>query len=117
MPHFIIECPAKVIAWTRTDKLFDEIYAAAAATGLFDPAAVKVRIRTYEHYSVAGREDDFIHVFAHIMEGRNAEQKADLSRRVVARLKEMFPKVQAISMNVYEFERSSYTNLASVAQS
>lgn len=116
MPHFIIECPSGVIAWTRTDKLLDAIRETAGATGLFNAGDIKVRINMYEHYCVADKRADFIHVFAHIMEGRTPEQKADLSQRMVLKLKEMFPKVQVISMNVYEFERASYCNLPMLGQ-
>ena len=53
---------------------------------------------------------NFIHVFGHIMQGRNTEQKADLSRKIVTRLKSMFPDVPVISMNVIDFEKATYCN-------
>jgi 5-carboxymethyl-2-hydroxymuconate isomerase len=48
------------------------------------------------------------------MEGRTTEQKADLSHRIVSKLKELFPSVPVISMNVEEFERATYNNLNSI---
>ena len=62
------------------------------------------------HFVVCGGEDDFVQVFANIMEGRTDEQKAALSKSIVSTLKSMFPDVPVISMNVREFERATYTN-------
>lgn len=62
------------------------------------------------HFVVGGGEDDFVQVFANIMEGRTDEQKAALSKSIVSTLKSMFPDVPVISMNVREFERATYTN-------
>ena len=82
----------------------------AEDSALFRVADIKVRIRAYEHYLVAGEPSDFIHVFANILEGRTVEQKAGLSRAIVARLVEMFPDVPAISINIREFEKATYMN-------
>ena len=60
--------------------------------------------------AVGGGEDDFIHVFAHIMQGRTVEQRADLSRRIVGELAAMFPDVHWIATNIAEFEKATYVN-------
>lgn len=112
MPHFIVDCSPNVLAWKRVDVIMKEIHDTADASGLFKPGDIKVRLRPYEHSTVGGERKDFIHVFAHIMEGRTVEQRADLSRRVVTKLKEMFPDVPVVAMNVYEFEKATYCNLA-----
>lgn len=44
------------------------------------------------------------------MEGRNDHQKADLSKKIVSTLKTMFPNVPILSINLREFEKSSYCN-------
>ena len=44
------------------------------------------------------------------MEGRSAEQKADLSRNIVSKLNQLFPEVPIISINIRDFEKSSYIN-------
>lgn len=114
MPHFIIECSANVIWQTDVDAMLREIHDTAEATGLFKPGDIKVRLTPFEYYSAGNRRTDFIHVFAHILEGRTTEQKADLSQRIVTKLKVLFPNVQVIAMNIYEFERASYNNLDSI---
>lgn len=111
MPHFVIDCSPDVIASIPVEIFIKEIFYSAAQTGLFDLDDIKVRLRPFEHYDVGNMRKDFIHVFAYIMEGRTTEQKADLSRRVVTKLKGIFPNVPVISMNISEFEKATYCNL------
>ena len=110
MPHFVIDCSPGVLTRRHPDGILKEVHRIADESGLFDVANIKIRIREYEHYLVAGERSDFIHVFANILEGRTTEQKAALSCAIVARLTEMFPEVPVISINVREFERATYMN-------
>ena len=112
MPHFVIDCSPSVLTKRHPDEMLKEVHRLADESGLFDVANIKVRIREYDHYLVAGERSDFIHVFANILEGRTTEQKAALSRAIVTRLAEMLPDVASVSINVREFERATYTNRA-----
>ena len=110
MPHFVIDCSPSVLTKRHPDEILKEVHRLADESGLFDVANIKVRIREYDHYLVAGERGDFVHVFANVLEGRTTEQKAALSRAIVARLAEMLPDVAWISLNVREFERATYIN-------
>ncbi len=110
MPHFVIECSESIIKLKTPQEIIEAVYKVAEATGLFAVGDIKVRINPYIHYTVGGTSNDFIHVFGHIMQGRNTEQKANLSRQVITRLKSMFPDVPVISMNVIDFEKATYCN-------
>ena len=110
MPHFVIDCSPSILTRRHPDEILKEVHRLADESGLFDIANIKVRIREYEHYLVAGERSDFIHVFANILEGRTTEQKAALSRAIVKRLTEMFTDVPVISINVWEFEKATYMN-------
>ena len=112
MPHFVIDCSPRILTKRHPDEILREVHRTAEESGLFDVANIKVRIREYDHYLVAGERSDFIHVFANILEGRTTEQKAALSRAIVTRLAEMLPDVAWVSINVREFERATYTNRA-----
>ena len=90
------------------------VHDTAESTGLFKPGDIKVRINPFIHYNVANSKNDFMHVFAYIMQGRNTEQKADLSQRIVKSLKLMFPQVPMISINVTDFEKATYCNRSMV---
>ena len=110
MPHFVIDCSENVLRERAPDEILREVHDTASATGLFKPGDIKVRIRAFEHYTIGGAASDFIHVFGNIMEGRTTEQKADLARKIVGKLKEMFPEVPVVSINIREFERATYCN-------
>lgn len=113
MPHFIIECSKNITEMRSPQELIKEVYQSAIDSDLFAKAGVggiKVRLAPYEHFTTVGSQDDFIHVFGHIMEGRSINQKSNLSKLIVAKLKSLFPKVKFISMNVQEFEKSTYCN-------
>ena len=110
MPHFVIDCSPRVLSKRHPDEILREVHRVAEGSSLFRVADIKVRIRAYEHYLVAGEQSDFVHVFANILEGRTVDQKAALSRAIVTRLVEMFPDVPAISINIREFEKATYMN-------
>ena len=111
MPHFVVDCSEKILDVVAPGKIITTVHNVANDTGLFEEADIKVRLNPFkEHYLVGGKQGDFIHVFANIMEGRTTEQKADLSKEVVSALKEMFSDVPFIAMNVRDFEKATYCN-------
>ncbi len=88
------------------------VYDAAESTGLFAENDIKVRISPFEHFQLGAGKTDFIHIFGYIMEGRNIEQRAALSRGITERLNEMFPEISVLSINISEFEKATYCNKA-----
>jgi 5-carboxymethyl-2-hydroxymuconate isomerase len=112
MPHFIIDCSENIIQQKSPDEIMQAVFDEAEATGLFAVDDIKVRIRPYSYFKLAEGKDDFIHIFANIFEGRSTEQKANLSRRIIERLNEMFPDISVLSINIREFERATYCNKA-----
>jgi 5-carboxymethyl-2-hydroxymuconate isomerase len=112
MPHFIIDCSENVIQQKSPDEIMRAVYDVAEATGLFAANDIKVRLRPYQYFKLAESKKDFIHIFGNIMEGRSIEQKADLSRKIIERLNDMFPAISILSMNIREFEKATYSNKA-----
>jgi 5-carboxymethyl-2-hydroxymuconate isomerase len=110
MPHFVIDCSENVIKLKTPGEIISAVHETAEATGLFAKGDIKVRINPFKYYTVGYTSDDFIHVFGNIMQGRNTEQKAGLSRNIIIKLKSMFPDVPVISMNVIDFEKATYCN-------
>jgi 5-carboxymethyl-2-hydroxymuconate isomerase len=110
MPHFVIDCSENILRLKAPEEILREVHDTAEATGLFKKGDIKVRLRAFGHYTVGGEKSDFIHIFGNIMEGRTTEQKADLSRQLVAKLKSMFAEVPVISINIREFEKATYCN-------
>lgn len=117
MPHFVIECTEKLLSEHSPQEIMQAVYDTADSTELFaksGPGGIKVRITPFQHYLTVNQQDDFIHIFANIMEGRSIAQRKDLSFRLVACLKSMFPEVPIISMNIREFEKATYCNKSMV---
>jgi 5-carboxymethyl-2-hydroxymuconate isomerase len=110
MPHFIVDCSENILELKDPKEILDEVFESAFSTGLFSRDAIKVRLNPFKHSLVLGGDLDFIHVFGNIMEGRTLEQKADLSRKIVSKLNQLFPEVPIISMNIRDLEKSSYIN-------
>jgi len=111
MPHFVLDCSKQILDLQEPNKILLAVHKAAVETSLFDEADIKVRLNPFEKdYLVGGKQDNFIHVFANIMEGRTTEQKANLSKQIVSVLKDMFPVIPFIAINVNDFEKATYYN-------
>ncbi len=110
MPHFIIDCSENILKSHSQDEIIKQVQISAISTKLFHENDVKVRVNSFEKYLTGDKKEDFIHVFANIMEGRTTEQKAHLSKTIVKDLALMFPLVPNIGTNVIEFERATYFN-------
>jgi len=110
MPHFILDCTENILELYEPRKTIEAVFEMACATGLFEKNDIKVRLNPFKYSLVQSGDADFIHVFANIMEGRTPEQKANLSKVIVMKLKEMFPDVPIISMNIRDFTKESYCN-------
>lgn len=114
MPHFIIDCSEQILTLKSPKEIIDRVYNAAESTKLFDQGDIKVRINPFKYYNVGGVEDDFIHIFGNIMEGRTADQKQKLSNCIISELKQMFPDVRILSINIRDFEKAGYCNKSMV---
>jgi len=112
MPHFIIECSENIIGVQSPELIMQAVYDAAETTGLFAQNDIKVRLQPYRYFKLGENKKDFIHVFGNIMEGRSAEQKADLSKKIVESLNPLFPGISFLSVNIAEFEKLTYCNKA-----
>jgi 5-carboxymethyl-2-hydroxymuconate isomerase len=110
MPHFVVDCSDSILLIKDENIINEQIHLVAHSSGLFEESDIKVRVNPFKTYIVGNIKEDFIHVFSNIMEGRTTEQKAMLSKLVVKKLTEMFPKVRNIAMNVRDFEKVTYCN-------
>ncbi|MEL6562491.1 MAG: 5-carboxymethyl-2-hydroxymuconate Delta-isomerase [Bacteroidota bacterium] len=114
MPHFIIHCSANVLEKISKKELMQKVYDAADSTKLFSKGDIKVRIQDFDEFLAGDGDDDFIHVFGNIMEGRSDGQKQELTSRIVSLLNDLLPDVPIISMNIRDFDKASYCNKSMV---
>ena len=110
MPHFLIDCSESIFILHSEEQIIEQVHSAAKSTELFNENDIKVRVNSFKKYSTGNKIDNFIHVFANIMEGRSNEQKADLTKIIVQELTLMFPTVPNIGANIIEFENANYYN-------
>ena len=77
MPHISIEYSANVEDWTDMAALCDALRQSASATGLFDPAGVRVRATRCDHVSVADGKPDrgFVDISVRLRGGRPADAR------------------------------------------
>jgi 5-carboxymethyl-2-hydroxymuconate isomerase len=114
MPHFVIDCSENILNLKSPQEIMQAVYDTAESTGLFTPGDIKVRINPFQYYNVGNTTDDFIHIFANIMEGRTIAQKSNLSNKIVSQLKLLFPEVPILSINIRDFEKATYCNKSMV---
>ncbi len=114
MPHFVLDCSNNIIKLKSPEEIIQRVYDTADSSRLFAKGDIKVRINPFEYFTVGNKKDDFIHIFANIMEGRTTEQKKQLSHSIVYELKQMFPSVPIISINIKDFEAETYCNKSMV---
>ncbi|MGS0534847.1 5-carboxymethyl-2-hydroxymuconate Delta-isomerase [Pseudoalteromonas sp. SaAl2] len=112
MPHFVIDCASSVLDEHDEMTINKAIHKVAHSTDLFVESDIKVRVNPFDSYLVGNKQEPFIHVFTHIMQGRTTEQKAALSKAVVTMLNDKFPEVANIAMNINDFEKATYCNKA-----
>ena len=114
MPHFVIDCSENITKLRTPKEIIQKVYDTAESTELFDQGDIKVRINPFELYTIGNTKDDFIHIFGNIMEGRSVSEKRNLSEKIIAELKLMFPEVPIISINIRDFEKATYCNKSMV---
>jgi len=112
MPHFIIDCSEDIIRQKPAGEIMNAVFEMAQASGLFAPNDVKVRLRPFQYYKLGENKQNFVHIFAYIMQGRDREQKAKLAKQMISGLTGTLPDVSFISINIDEFEMASYSNKA-----
>lgn len=110
MPHCLIEGSRTLQALLDPDELVRLVHDTAAASALFKPGEVKVRLNLYEHYCVGGEQADFIHLIFFILAGRTDEQKKHLSMMLVRALVQRLPGVEVVSVDVRDIAREAFSN-------
>lgn len=110
MPHFVMDCSNTILEQCEEKSVMQQIHRAAVSSDLFIESEIKVRINPSKSYLVGNEHEDFIHIFAHIMEGRTYEQKERLSKLIVCQLAALFPHIKNVAMNISDFAKHGYCN-------
>ena len=101
----------KILQLKSPEDIMQTVYDAAESTTLFASGDIKVRINPYIHYNNGNTKNEFIHVFGNILEGRNTDQKLDLSNKIIHALHAILPDdIAILSINIRDFEKATYYN-------
>ncbi|KAF7772236.1 5-carboxymethyl-2-hydroxymuconate isomerase [Pseudoalteromonas citrea] len=88
--------------------LLDVLHEAAASTQLFDPTTIKSRAMAFKHFKLGNNKCGFVHVQAHIIEGRTVEQKQYLSDTLLQQLETHLPGHYQLSIHIYDLMPQIY---------
>ena len=105
-----MDCSRSIERHARLEDIIKAVHDAADGTGLFGKGDVKVRVNLFDHYTVGGTGDDFVHTIAYLLSGRTEEQRRHLSRQIITALKALLPGVPIISIDIREINRATYNN-------
>ncbi|MEE9444262.1 MAG: 5-carboxymethyl-2-hydroxymuconate Delta-isomerase [Cocleimonas sp.] len=115
MPHCIIEYSQELKNEIDPNFLINAAHKGAVDSELFEESHIKSRAMGYEYYKTGASDLRFIHISARILSGRNDEQKANLSQKILARFEALIldkglPNI-SITVEVNNLEKESYTKV------
>lgn len=109
MPHFVIEYSSNLDREVDWPALLTGLRDAAVASGIFPFGGIRLRAERRDLYLIADGHPDnaFVHVTAHIAQGRTDEVKARFAADFMAALEGFFEsrfeqRPLALSLQVYE---------------
>ncbi len=108
MPHCVIEYSQGVTERVSVESLMAAVHDAAFSSGLFPEYDIKTRVIEYEHHRTGQTNDSFLHVAVHLLSGRDDDQKADLSGRVLAGIEPLLPDIASVGVEIVDMHRASY---------
>ncbi|CAM4037937.1 5-carboxymethyl-2-hydroxymuconate Delta-isomerase [Pseudoalteromonas byunsanensis] len=106
MPHLIIEHSSNLPI--PAQQLVDAVHYAAERTELFAPETIKTRTQSTEYFKVDDKKIGFIHIHAHLIEGRTEAQKQLLSNTLLETLQNMVDTNWLLSVHPYDLLPSIY---------
>ena len=109
MPHCIIEYSKDLENSVKPLALINAVHQGALASQLFDESHIKTRARAYSRYKTGTGDSRFLHVTAHILSGRNSEQKTKLSRTILSQLESLDLTEVTITVQICDIETGSYS--------
>lgn len=108
MPHIIIEYSNNLQAPIKDAKLLQQVHTIVTDSGLFDPAAVKARAKSYDDYILFEGAKNFLHITISILSGKSTEEKKSLSKSVFDATKKTISEVQKLSVDIHDMDITTY---------
>jgi len=106
MPHIVIEHSEDLPVLPQV--LVEKVHLATFESGLFELDTIKTRAIAYTHYQLGNGKEGFIHVSAHIIQGRSPLQKQQLSEHLLACLRLYCRESDSLSVNIHDMDEAIY---------
>ncbi len=113
MPHIVMEYSDPVTERVNVGQLLEDLHQTAVGSGIFDASDVKSRAYACHDWLVGEREDEvnFIHVTLLLLDGRDENQKHNLSHALLDVLQQHAPELASLSVDVRDMDRRWYAKV------
>ncbi|PKG99039.1 5-carboxymethyl-2-hydroxymuconate Delta-isomerase [Paraglaciecola sp. MB-3u-78] len=111
MPHCIIEYSKNLENSMPINELVRVVHSSVFASGLFEESSIKARAIEFIHFQTGLSDTPFIHITLKILQGRDHQQKKDLTKLVLDTLSEVIPAPLSLSVEVMDIEKVSYKKI------
>ena len=111
MPHCEIEYSEPLAAEVSPSKLLNAVLQGAVNSDLFETDDIKTRAIAFNHYLTGKTAQEFVHVTAKILSGRNVEQRSRLAQSILSELNPLFLSPVSLTIEVVEMEKTSYAKV------
>ncbi|MEP2980545.1 MAG: hypothetical protein ABJO86_13725 [Lentilitoribacter sp.] len=108
MPHIVLEYSANSIDDAHLDKALKSTYEVCCKFDCIRPEAIKIRAHSILNAYYGNGAKDFIHVTAHLLDGRSRARKADISKALLDNIMAEFPMIDTFSVDVLEIDGNVY---------
>ena len=115
MPHCIIEYAKEIESHVKG--IINASYSGLSHSNLFAENDIKIRAMPFEHYLKGGSiindsHSSFVHIRIHILSGRSAKEKSDLSHAILNSVSLANDDIKNISVEIINIDNPSYAKLA-----
>ncbi len=113
MPNIVLEYTNSVDESVNIQGLLQDLHQVALDCDLFVADDVKSRALRCHHWLIGNNEDseDFIHITFEMLSGRTAEQKQNLSIKLLDVLKSQAGHIKSLSVNMRDMDKACFTKI------
>jgi len=109
MPHCIIEYAKDIEKSVKPQQMLKAVFQGASQSQLFSKDTdIKTRAIAYDHYQIADKKVDFVHVTIKILSGRTLVQRQHLSSLVLSELVALNFSDSSLTIEIVDIDKDSY---------
>ena len=109
MPHFVVEYSKSLEVEININDINLAVFKGGLESELFSAKDIKVRAIGFDHYKLGGEQENFVHVAAKILPGRDEHQRKKLAESVISELEQIVPNSTVVSVETLELDGPSYS--------